>query len=135
MMLARPDMEGDSIDPDLNLLLNSTEPLLQSRNPAVRSVQLPASSIYIESITQVVLGATRIFYYAGPPSRLSQVTQPLLRLLPGSKEACRIVLVYISVIARDSPVSRNISYVYHAPTNGHEVLIYPISHTLFSFYG
>ncbi|KDQ24603.1 hypothetical protein PLEOSDRAFT_1078678 [Pleurotus ostreatus PC15] len=85
MMLARPDMEGDSIDPDLDLLLNSTEPLLQSRNPAV------------------VLGATRIFYYAGPPSRLSKVTQPLLRLLPGSKEVSRIVLVYISVIARDSP--------------------------------
>ncbi|KAF7424350.1 AP-3 complex subunit beta [Pleurotus ostreatus] len=37
------------------------------------------------------------------PSRLSKVTQPLLRLLPGSKEVSRIVLVYISVIAGDSP--------------------------------
>ncbi len=133
VMLARPDIEGDTIDPDLALLLNSTEPLLQSRNPAVRPFQF-LLHLGIDDILQVVLGATRIFYYAGPPSRLSKVTQPLLRLLPGSKEACRIVLVYISVIAKDSPVSRAI-YLYYAPTNEHAVAIYAILHTLFSFYG
>ncbi|KAF9466467.1 adaptin N terminal region-domain-containing protein [Collybia nuda] len=86
-MLPRPIVAADSeeLDNDVKLLLTSAEPLLHSRNPAV------------------VLAVTRVFYYAGTPSYISKVVHPLLRLLSISKEAERIVLVYLLIISRNSP--------------------------------
>ncbi|KAG6901132.1 hypothetical protein C0995_016713 [Termitomyces sp. Mi166 len=86
-MLPRPiaKADGEEVGKDIELLLNSVEPLFQSRNPAV------------------VLAVTRIFFYAGPPSHLSKIVSPLLRLLNFSAEVERVVLVYINAIARSAP--------------------------------
>ncbi|KAF5373098.1 hypothetical protein D9758_001497 [Tetrapyrgos nigripes] len=83
-MLPRPmtKPEGNEIDSDLKLLLDSCEPLFQSRNPAV------------------VLAATRVFWYAGLPSMHIKFAGPLLRLLHTSKEVERVVLSYLLVITR-----------------------------------
>lgn len=51
-----------------------------------------------------MLAVARVFYFAGPPSYLSRVSEPLLRLLHTSKEVERVVLAYILVISRTSPV-------------------------------
>ncbi|KAG5646111.1 hypothetical protein DXG03_004350 [Asterophora parasitica] len=86
-MLPRPIIgeDGEELDKDVKLLLTSAEPLFQSRNPSV------------------VLAVSRIFYYAGPPSQLSKIVQPLLRLLSISKEVERVVLVYLHMISRTAP--------------------------------
>lgn len=75
-MLARPK-DDEELDEDVRLLLTSAEPLFFNRNPAV------------------VIAATRVIFYAGPPSYHPKVVQPLLRLLHISPEVERIVLAYI----------------------------------------
>ncbi|KAL5503884.1 APL6 [Sanghuangporus vaninii] len=77
-MLPKPS--GEDIDPDLQLLLSSSEPLLMSQNPSV------------------VMTVTRLFYYLAPPSQLSKVVGPLLRLLHLSKEVERVVLANLLII-------------------------------------
>ncbi|KAK7691132.1 hypothetical protein QCA50_006235 [Cerrena zonata] len=90
-MLPRPSVTEDAdgqheeIDPDLKLLLTSSEPLFQSRNPAV------------------VLAVTRAFQYLGLPSETKKVVSPLLRLLHISSEIERVTLAYILLVARSSP--------------------------------
>ncbi|KAG6900585.1 hypothetical protein C0993_008303 [Termitomyces sp. T159_Od127] len=79
------ELDNSEVDKDIELLLNAVEPLFQSRNPAV------------------VLAVTRIFFYASPPSYLSKIVNPLLRLLSSSTEVERVVLVYINAIARSAP--------------------------------
>ncbi|CAK5268769.1 unnamed protein product [Mycena citricolor] len=83
-MLPRPS-EGEEMDGDVKLLLNSAEPLFQSRNPAV------------------VLAAARVVYYGGTPSYHPRLIQPLLRLLHTSKEVERVVIAYIIELSRSSP--------------------------------
>lgn len=91
-MLPRPIVKADEeeVDKDVEVLLASSEPLLQSRNPAV------------------VLAVTRVFWYAGPPSVHVKVVRPLLRLLQISKEVERVTLSYIGVVARAEAVSVNL---------------------------
>ncbi|KAF9065321.1 adaptin N terminal region-domain-containing protein [Rhodocollybia butyracea] len=83
-MLPRPiiSSNGEEVDRDIEILLSSVEPLLQSRNPAV------------------VLAVVRTFWYAGPPSAYGKIVRPLLRLLQFSKEVERVTLSYILVLAR-----------------------------------
>ncbi|EIW84132.1 hypothetical protein CONPUDRAFT_99952 [Coniophora puteana RWD-64-598 SS2] len=90
-MLPKPIVSQDQdsneeVDPDLQLLLSSAEPLLQSRNPAV------------------VLAVTRVIYYCGPPSYGAKIVKPLLRLLGMSKAIERVTLVYIHKIVRFYPI-------------------------------
>ncbi|KAF9223557.1 hypothetical protein BS17DRAFT_782090 [Gyrodon lividus] len=75
----------EELDGDLQLLLSSSEPLFQSKNPAV------------------VLATVRVFYYTGPPSSTSKIVNPLLRILHVSREAERVVLAYLLVITRAHP--------------------------------
>ncbi|KAJ3829990.1 adaptin N terminal region-domain-containing protein [Lentinula raphanica] len=86
-MLPKPiiNSDGEEVDQDIELLLSSVEPLLQSRNPAV------------------ILAAAQIFWYTGPPSVHGKVVRPLLRLLQTSKEVERVTLSYIRVLARTDP--------------------------------
>ncbi|KAH7884593.1 adaptin N terminal region-domain-containing protein [Phlebopus sp. FC_14] len=89
-MLPKPvlSQDGESVeelDSDLHLLLSSSEPLFQSRNPAV------------------VLAVVRVFYYAGSPVSINKIVNPLLRILHVSKEAERVVLAYFTVITRVHP--------------------------------
>lgn len=87
VMLPRPVVDANAleIDSDVQLLLSSTEPLLQSRNPAV------------------VMAATRVLYHAGPPSYWSKTVRPLLRLVNQSREVERVVLVYLLIMSRTKP--------------------------------
>ncbi|KII84456.1 hypothetical protein PLICRDRAFT_168063 [Plicaturopsis crispa FD-325 SS-3] len=87
-MLSRPpadveSLDSEELDPDIRLLLTSSEPLLQSCNPAV------------------VLAVSRVFLYIGPPSELPKIVHPLLRLLQVSKEVERVTLAYLLVICRN----------------------------------
>ncbi|KAI0293827.1 adaptin N terminal region-domain-containing protein [Russula brevipes] len=90
-MLPRPTAshdvgkEKEDVDPDLDLLLVSAEPLFQSRNPAV------------------VMSVTRAFYYLALPSQHHKIVHPLLRLIAVSPEVERVVLTYILSISRTSP--------------------------------
>ncbi|KAF9472124.1 hypothetical protein BDN70DRAFT_887352 [Pholiota conissans] len=79
------EKEEDELDKDLKLLLDSVEPVFQSRNPAV------------------VLAATRVFFYGAPPSYWPKFTGPLLRLLTISKEVERVVLADLLIITKDAP--------------------------------
>ncbi|KAH9958555.1 adaptin N terminal region-domain-containing protein [Russula dissimulans] len=80
-----PEKEKEDVDPDLELLLVSAEPLFQSRNPAV------------------VMSVTRAFYYLALPSRYHGIVHPLLRLLAVSPEIERVVLAYILSISHTAP--------------------------------
>ncbi|OSX59030.1 hypothetical protein POSPLADRAFT_1151272 [Postia placenta MAD-698-R-SB12] len=83
-MLPRHTVSADSgaeeIDSDLKLVLTSAEPLFQSQNPSV------------------VLAVARVFYYLGPPSEVSKVVCPLLRLLPTAPEVERVVLAHLGTV-------------------------------------
>ncbi|KAF9264864.1 hypothetical protein L218DRAFT_979527 [Marasmius fiardii PR-910] len=83
-MLPRPIQtpNGEDVNSDVKLLLDSSQPLFQSRNPAV------------------VLAVTRVFWCVGLPTDHHQFVQPLLRLLQMSREIERVVLTYVLVIAR-----------------------------------
>lgn len=76
-----PGEEKEDVDPDLELLLASAEPLFQSRNPAV------------------VMSVARGFYYLALPSQHHKIVHPLLRLLATSLEVERVVLAYILSIS------------------------------------
>ncbi|THH14725.1 hypothetical protein EW146_g5644 [Bondarzewia mesenterica] len=96
--LSEPKVPGDpqaeDVDPDLTLLLNSAEPLFQSRNPAV------------------VLSVSRAFYYLALPSQHHKFVRPLLRLLDTSPQVERVVISYILSIARSSPHLFSPYYTY-----------------------
>ncbi|PSS05498.1 hypothetical protein PHLCEN_2v3780 [Hermanssonia centrifuga] len=88
-MLPRPIVTQDAngefeeeVDPDVKLLLTSSEPLFQSYNPAV------------------VLAVARMFFYIAPSSELPKIVSPLLRLLHISPEVERVVLAYLLVVSR-----------------------------------
>ncbi|TDL25466.1 hypothetical protein BD410DRAFT_743013 [Rickenella mellea] len=83
-MLPKPE-RIDDMDQDMKLLLECAEPSFMSRNPSV------------------VLAVTRLFHYLAPPSERHKYVDPLLRLLPRSKEIERIVLSYLVVLSHDSP--------------------------------
>lgn len=114
-MLARPQVTSvgpdgrevaeDDVDPDLHLLLSSSEPLLMSRNPAVRRV-VCEKLLLADCVLQVVMAVTRVFFYAGPPSQLTKVVHPLLRVLQTSSEVSRVTLAYILVMCQEHSVRR-----------------------------
>ncbi|KAF8433374.1 adaptin N terminal region-domain-containing protein [Boletus edulis BED1] len=97
-MLPKPTVsqQGESteeeVDADLQLLLVSSEPLVQSKNPAV------------------VLAVVRVFYYAGPPSSTNKVVNPLLRIMHISREVERVVLAYLLIITRAQPQLFSMQY-------------------------
>ncbi|KAG2751194.1 hypothetical protein P692DRAFT_201864127 [Suillus brevipes Sb2] len=66
-MLPKPvpasERQEEEVDKDLKLLLTCAEPLFMNKNPAV------------------VLAVAQAFYYLAPPSMLSKIGAPLLRLL------------------------------------------------------
>lgn len=86
-MLPRPvsrreeEVWAEDVDDDLDLLLRSSEPLLQSRNPAV------------------VLAVCRLIYYSGVHSRFARMVPPMLRLLHISSETESVVLRYLLRLA------------------------------------
>ena len=84
-MLAKPT--ADDIDPDVQLLLSSADPLFGSRNPAV------------------VLAAARVYTFVAPQTHayLAKPIQPLLRLLHLPPEPRAAALATLGLIARDQP--------------------------------
>ncbi|KDR78991.1 hypothetical protein GALMADRAFT_224240 [Galerina marginata CBS 339.88] len=79
------DAQDEELDKDVKLLLDSVEPIFQSRNPAV------------------VMAATRVFFYGAPPSYWPKFVHPVLRLLSSSREVERVVLVDLLIIGRSTP--------------------------------
>jgi AP-3 complex subunit beta len=110
VMLPRPTVtvEGEKstmeVDRDLQLLLTTSEPLLQSRNPAVSCPVHPSIS-FSTKMRQVVMAVARVFYYVGPPSLIPRIIHPLLRLLNVSKAVERVVLSDILILTQTVPVS------------------------------
>ncbi|KAF8588900.1 hypothetical protein K439DRAFT_1334327 [Ramaria rubella] len=87
-MLTKPqEPEKEDVDGDIQLLLSSSAPLFQSRNPAV------------------VLSACKTHYSIGGARHLPKIVPPLMRLTHASPspEAERVVLSYLVFIARESP--------------------------------
>ncbi|KAF9234612.1 adaptin N terminal region-domain-containing protein [Melanogaster broomeanus] len=96
-MLSKPTISpnnesAEEVDGDLQLLLSSSEPLFQSKNPAV------------------VLAVVRVFYYGAPPSWISKIVNPLLRILHASRENERVVLAYLFVITCAHPLLFSTQY-------------------------
>ncbi|CAE6456436.1 unnamed protein product [Rhizoctonia solani] len=85
-----PPISFEALDPDLLLLLKSSENLLHSRNPAV------------------VLSVARIYWYIAPSSYRPKIVAPLLRLLHVSPEVERVVVENLGIIAQEQP-----DYVYN----------------------
>ncbi|EJD06497.1 uncharacterized protein FOMMEDRAFT_131430 [Fomitiporia mediterranea MF3/22] len=79
------DEGNEDVDPDLQLLLSASEPLLMSRNPSV------------------VMAVSRVFFYLSPPSQVNKLVGPLLRLLSVSKEVEAVVLANILIIMHEYP--------------------------------
>ncbi|KFD57702.1 hypothetical protein M513_01372 [Trichuris suis] len=71
------------IDPDLNLLIASAKPLLQSRNSAV------------------VLAVAQLYYYLAPEDEVNSIARPLLRLLRSYREVQYVVLTTIASISTE----------------------------------
>ncbi|KAH0833137.1 adaptin N terminal region-domain-containing protein [Lanmaoa asiatica] len=82
----------EEVDADLHLLLASSEPLFQSKNPAV------------------VLAVVRVFYYTGSPSSTSNIANPLLRIMHVSREVERVVLAYLLIVTRAHPQLFSMQY-------------------------
>lgn len=98
--------DEEEIEKDLKLLLDSVEPVFQSRNPAVcvlTSPDLHTWACVLIYIRQVVLAATKVFFYGGPPSYWPKFVGPVMRLVANSKEVERVVLVDLLIITRDAP--------------------------------
>ena len=75
------------LDPDLELLLKSIKPLLQSRNSAV------------------IIAITRCFYYIGTDSHIDSTAGPLISILRSSVDIQSIALYYIVQICIARPKS------------------------------
>jgi AP-3 complex subunit beta len=53
----------------------------------------------------VVIAATKVIFYAAPPSYWPTFVLPLMRLLMTSKEVERVVIVDLIIITKSVPVS------------------------------
>lgn len=76
----------NTIDPDLGLLLNTSRPLLQSRNCAV------------------VMAVAQLFYHCAPQSQVPIISKALIRLLRSPREVQNVVLLNIATICSVNPV-------------------------------
>ncbi|KAF8802473.1 hypothetical protein BYT27DRAFT_7112247 [Phlegmacium glaucopus] len=83
--VAADSVEEEEIDKDVKLLLESVEGTLQSRNPAV------------------IMAATKVIFYAAPPSYWPKFVHPLMRLLMTSKEVERVVIMDLIIITKSVP--------------------------------
>lgn len=75
----------NSIDPDHRLMLQSVRPLFMSRNNAV------------------VLSACILYYYLAPPTEVSSIAQPMIRLLHCNRETQYVALMNILTMASQNP--------------------------------
>jgi AP-3 complex subunit beta len=53
----------------------------------------------------VVVAATKVIFYAAPPSYWPKFVHPLMRLLMTAKEVERVVIVDLIIITKSVPVS------------------------------
>jgi AP-3 complex subunit beta len=90
--LEKPSSSKQNLDTDLDLLLRCSEPLLQSKNPAV------------------VMSVVRLFFDLAPASFHSKTLRPLLRLLHISSELQEVVLADLVVLTSLFPDLYSSSY-------------------------
>ncbi|GAB7362251.1 hypothetical protein MBLNU230_g2275t1 [Neophaeotheca triangularis] len=77
--------EVEELDPDLSLLLNSSQPLLSSRNSAV------------------IMSAARLYLYLSPKTHLPLTVGPLIALLRSPQEVIQVALSNIVHITLTDP--------------------------------
>lgn len=58
------------------------------------------------------MAATKVIFYAAPPSYWPKFVQPLMRLLMTSKEVERVVIADIIIISKSAPVRYVIKCVW-----------------------
>lgn len=81
-----PRQTSSNIDPDLDLSIKSTEPLLQSKNAAV------------------VMDVVALLHNLAPISYMKRVVRPVLRLLHASDGIQHVVLADAVVLCQEYPV-------------------------------
>lgn len=105
------DPARGTLDPDAELAIKSSEPLLQHMNPAVchfphSFIFCPARFAYHQRIPiQVVLATVKLHYYLASPNSLTPIVRPLIRLLKSSPEVRAVILEDCAVVAQERPVS------------------------------
>ena len=77
--------EVEVVDPDLELFLKSTQPLLQSRNSAV------------------IMSVTRVYLYLSPTTYLPQTIGPLIALLRSPQDIQQVALYNIVQVCLQQP--------------------------------
>ena len=77
--------EMEVVDPDLELFLKSTQPLLQSRNSAV------------------IMSVTRVYLYLSPTTYLPQTIGPLIALLRSPQDIQQVALYNIVQVCLQQP--------------------------------
>lgn len=75
----------NTIDPDHRMMLQAVRPLFMSRNNAV------------------VLSACILYYYLAPPTEVSSIAQPMVRLLHCNRETQYVALMNILTMASQNP--------------------------------
>ncbi|EAY20916.1 Adaptin N terminal region family protein [Trichomonas vaginalis G3] len=78
------DEEGASLDPDLDLLIKSVQPLLASITPSV------------------VIAAASLFFYCAPPLKVPLIAKPLIRLLYVDSATAYAALLSIASFVADN---------------------------------
>jgi AP-3 complex subunit beta len=93
------------MDPDHRLLLQSTKPLLQSRN------------------TAVVMSVAQLYFHTAPAAEMSLVIRPIVRLLRSHREIQYIVLSNIATITTTRKVRLLNLMVLHCISPCHRVCL------------
>ena len=86
--------EVEAVDPDLELFLNSIQPLLQSRNPAV------------------IMSVTRVYLLLSPANYLDQTIGPLIALLRSPQDIQQVALYNIVQVCLQNP-TLFVPYIRH----------------------
>jgi AP-3 complex subunit beta len=81
---AEDDEEDSQIDPDLDLLLKNTQPLLSSLTPSV------------------VIAAASLMFYCAPPLKIALIAKPLIRLIYTNSATAYPALLAIASFAADN---------------------------------
>ena len=79
------DNAYESLDPDLDLLLQAAQPLLSSINPSV------------------TLSASILYFYLSPPLKRNMFVKPMIRLIYGDSSVQCIALSVLSSMVADDP--------------------------------
>ena len=79
----------------------------------------------------MVIAATKVIFYAAPPSYWPKFVHPLMRLLMTSKEVERVVIVDLIIITKSVPVSCDLVEMGLIDNVDWLALVLPLLYSLF----